>query len=243
MHATLAQYTVHLHPLAANTLLTAVGGREDIERLFPNAQVIDYITPGVSLAAAIKAGGETEQVIFLINHGVIFSTTEYAAMLPLIEKTLARFEYLAAVASLRIGDHARVNSLASALERLMGAPCMLYLCEDAEIAVRMEGLLNLRPTFPDAVVYCGAAVLHMPDLDVCALRLFVQAHGMPKLIVMQDRLYIADTSLRKCREIEAVLKSILLLQDPDRPRAFLDAAEVQFLNNWDAEKYRRQLKI
>jgi HAD superfamily hydrolase (TIGR01549 family) len=242
MHAGLARYTVHLHPIQANTILTATGARDVITEMFPDAEVIDYITPGLKLAAVIKRNHGPEQVIFLLSHGVVFSTTEYAGMLPLIEKTLARFNNTEAVASLRIADHARVNPLAKSIERYTGTACTVYLSEDAVIAARLSGLQDMRHCFPDAVVYCGDAVLYMQEPDEITIQQFIHDHGIPKLIVIQERLYIADISLRKCRDVEAVIKSVLLLQDSSRDKEFLDADEVKFLHNWDAETYRKQLK-
>lgn len=243
MHAGLARYTVHLHPIQVNTILTATGAHDEITAMFPDAEVIEYITPGLKLAAAIEGKQGPEQVIFLLNHGVIFSTAEYEAMLPLIEKTLARFNNLAATASLRISDHARVNSLAISIERCTGTPCTVYLSEDGVIAARMAGLQNMSPSFPDAVVYCGGGVLYTKEADEITIQKFIHEHGLPKLIVIHGRLYIADISLRKCRDVEAVVKSVLLLQDSSRPREILDAGEINYLNNWDAESYRKQLKI
>jgi len=243
MHAALSRYTVHLHPLQANVVLTALDGKAIIGKLFPDAQVIEYITPGLALAKAIRAQSDSEQVIFLLNHGVIFTTSAYESMMPLIEKTLAHLEQSIEIAPLKIENHAFVNPLAKSIEALTGTQCVVYLCEDAEIAARLSGLKDLRPTFPDAVVYCGESALQMPEFNSGKLQEFIEKYGQPKLVLIHQTLYIVDVSLRKCRDVEAVLKSILLLQDPERPKAYLASDEVQFLNNWDAEKYRRDLKI
>ena len=48
-------------------------------------------------------------------------------------------------------------------------------------------------------------------------------------------------SLTKCKEIEDVLKSNLFILDSNFEKNYLSADEICFLNNWDAEKYRKLL--
>jgi rhamnose utilization protein RhaD (predicted bifunctional aldolase and dehydrogenase) len=239
MHASLGRFTVHLHPIQVNAVLTAQGAREKLSRIWPDSHIVDYVRPGIDLAIAVQSNGASEQVTFLLNHGVIFSTQDAAAILPLIEKTLARFTEFAIIDS---AQHQRVNPISNLLERLLGEACAVYLCEDAQIRAHFDGLNDLRATFPDAVVYCGTQVLRMAKVDETNMQRHIETFGMPKLIVVDNSLYIADLSLKKCRDVEAVLKSLLLLQDPLQPRALLSDVEVSFLNQWDAEKYRRELK-
>lgn len=240
MHAGLGRYTVHLHPLQMNAVLTSKGARARIAELFPNAQVIDYITPGLKLACAINTDGEVQnQVIFLLNHGVIFATDQLSKMVPLIESTLNLFSEIIGFDD---GAYKAVNVLATLLDNELGGIHAVYLCEDVQVQSRFIGLADIRPTFPDAVVYCGVAVLFLNNADAADLHRFVALHGIPKLIAMQSRLYIVDGSLQKCRDTESVIKSILMMQDALEPRSYLDETEVNFLNNWEAERYRRKLQ-
>lgn len=240
MHAGLESYTVHLHPLQVNSVLTASDGRERMAVIWPDALIIDYVTPGLNLAAMVQPNNEPEQVIFLLSHGVIFSTRNFDAMILLIEKTLSRFHDLSD--AVHIENYKKVNLIAAVLSRHICEECCVYLCEDLVVKERFKGLTDLRASFPDEVVYCGMAVLFMENIDEALMLQHIQTHGIPKLIVIDDCLYIADLNLKKCRDVEAVIKSVLLLQDPMHTREFLKESEVKFLNGWDSEKYRRLLK-
>jgi hypothetical protein len=47
-------------------------------------------------------------------------------------------------------------------------------------------------------------------------------------------------SIAKCREIEEVLLSKLLISQNNQNKTFLSSDEICFLMNWDAEKYRQR---
>ena len=69
---------------------------------------------------------------------------------------------------------------------------------------------------------------------------------MPKIIVISkdNNIYITSHSLNKCKEIEEVLKANLFILDSEgkeREKNYLSMEEICFLNNWDAEKYRKLL--
>ena len=62
----------------------------------------------------------------------------------------------------------------------------------------------------------------------------------PKIFIYKlDKyyLYISSNSITKCREIEQVLVSHFICYNDSN--MFLDENEVNYLNNWDAEKYRK----
>ena len=52
-------------------------------------------------------------------------------------------------------------------------------------------------------------------------------------------LYISSGNLNRCKEIEDVLLSHLICYNNNN--VFLDDNEINYLNNWDAEKYRKNL--
>ena len=68
-------------------------------------------------------------------------------------------------------------------------------------------------------------------------------HEIPKIFIMErdekKYLYISSNSLNKCREIEEVLISHLICYNDNN--TFLSENEIEYLNNWDAEKYRKNL--
>ena len=52
-------------------------------------------------------------------------------------------------------------------------------------------------------------------------------------------MYISSNSIFKCKEIEDVLISHLICYKDNN--IFLDKNELDYLNNWDAEKYRKTI--
>ena len=63
----------------------------------------------------------------------------------------------------------------------------------------------------------------------------------PKIIIENGLIFINSHSLTKCKEIEEVLRSNLIILDSTLDKVYLDSDEICFLNNWDAEKYRKLL--
>jgi hypothetical protein len=70
---------------------------------------------------------------------------------------------------------------------------------------------------------------------------FTKYHELPKIVVYKGYLYITSKTITKCREIEDVLLSHLLICDTLYEKDYLSKKETEYLNNWDAEKYRKNL--
>ena len=93
-------------------------------------------------------------------------------------------------------------------------------------------------TFPDALIYCGVKCL----FGLKNVEEYKELYGdSPKIIIENKSLYINANSLSKCKEIEDVLKSQLIIIDSDFDKNYLSTDEICFLNNWDSEKYRKNI--
>jgi ribulose-5-phosphate 4-epimerase/fuculose-1-phosphate aldolase len=238
MHSVLNKYTLHLHPLQVNQILTSVNGKERIAAIFPEALVLDYVAPGLGIAEMLT-DWRGNQLIFLMNHGVIItaSTEEQVIVLleSMLEKCAAHFNV----------DHFRyreVNRLTTLLNKVTGLEFLSYLCDDAVIRKHFMKLQDIYPTFPDSVVYCGLEVLFLTKIAEKEVLEFVERCGTPKLVVFEDELFIFDSSIKKCHDTESVLKSALLLRSSQGTCVRLSESDVSFLNNWESEKYRKLLK-
>ena len=96
----------------------------------------------------------------------------------------------------------------------------------------------MKISFPDALIYCGVKVLFdIKDIHEYKLSF----NETPKIIIHDNLIYINSHNLQKCKEIEDVLKSNIFILDSDFNKNFLSFEEICFLNNWDAEKYRRNI--
>lgn len=73
-HALLNNVVIHTHSVLANILNCCVEGKSIINKLFPEACLVEYVNPGIPLILAIKkklVEKQTAQVFFLENHGII----------------------------------------------------------------------------------------------------------------------------------------------------------------------------
>ena len=80
-HSLLKKYVMHTHPVYANVVTCAVGGKDLAKKIFPDTDFIwiPYINPGFSLTLSIsnaineyeKETGRFPKVIFLENHGLV----------------------------------------------------------------------------------------------------------------------------------------------------------------------------
>jgi hypothetical protein len=64
---------------------------------------------------------------------------------------------------------------------------------------------------------------------------------LPKIIIYEENLYIISTTYQKCKEIEDVLAANLWILYSDSKKQYLSESEIQYLNGWDAEKYRKNV--
>jgi len=93
-------------------------------------------------------------------------------------------------------------------------------------------------------VYCGNDYVPITDQLEKEIVLYTQKNGeIPKIFIHcidnKNLLYISSSSLKKCQEIESVLKSHFICYNSKNQQLLMD--EINYLNNWDAEKYRKNL--
>jgi putative hydrolase of the HAD superfamily len=66
---------------------------------------------------------------------------------------------------------------------------------------------------------------------------------IPIIFIYDTNVYITSNSIIKCKQIEEVLKSHLMcLQNSDNNNS-LNTNEINYLKNWDAEKYRKKIVL
>ena len=254
MHSILKKYTIHLHPIQVNRILITTDARSTITKLFPETDIliIDYFTPGSKVCNEIKKLYKNENIIFLLNHGVIITADNYNDIykyLNYVITTIEREFIHDASQSLieNILDLTRykyTNTISKYIYDKYNIQTITYLCENKTI----DTILKTNPelfkephTFPDELIYCGikiACIDKLEDID----ELYALYQELPKIIIIDNYIYIMCHSLSKCREIEEVLLSTLLIKYNVINKNFLSPDEICFLNNWDAEKYRQLIK-
>lgn len=236
MHSILKKYTLHLHPIQINKILISKKAKELINGIYPDSLIIDYFTPGIKVCNEILKNYNSQNIIFLLNHGIIITTDNYNEVFTLLEDLLTKFEsYL----ELDFNKYKLTNDISKIINLKFNLNNVSYLCEDIIINNYLKNkpeLFKADIAFPDSLIYCGFKVLFGLENLNEYLNLY---NDCPKIIVERDNVYINSSNLHKCKEIEDVLKSNLMILDNNLENNFLSIDEICFLNNWDAEKYRK----
>lgn len=236
MHAILKKYTVHLHPIQTNRILISKNARHLINLIYPNSLVIDYFTPGIKICNAINDVYNGEDVIFLLNHGIIITSDSSDDMFKILEDVIIKFEKFQ---QMNMNKYKYTNTLSEIINCTFNTESISYLCEDQVINNYLKNnpkLFNENLTFPDALVYCGMNSL----TNISLINEYKIKYGEPpKIIISNNNVYINGKSIAKCKEIEDVLKSSLLILDSNYDKQYLDDDEIHFLNTWDSERHRK----
>lgn len=80
-HLFLKKYTVHLHPTLINIYMCS---NKKLPNINSKYIVINYFKPGIELSNEIYAKYNGEKIIFLVNHGVIFTSDDITDLKELI---------------------------------------------------------------------------------------------------------------------------------------------------------------
>jgi FMN phosphatase YigB (HAD superfamily)/ribulose-5-phosphate 4-epimerase/fuculose-1-phosphate aldolase len=238
MHSILKKYTIHLHPIQVNRILVTKEANSIIKEIYPDSLVIDYFTPGIKVCNEIKEKYNNENVIFLINHGIIITHENYDEIYKILEEVICKFEIYQKLDFL---NYKNTNKISAVVNNIFKTNNVSYLCEDSKIKDYLKKKIELFKesiTFPDFLIYCGLEIL----FGLSYIEEYKNKYNEPpKIIIDDENIYINSNSITKCKEIEEVLKSNLIIVDIDLNKNFLSLEEICFLNNWDAEKYRKTL--
>ncbi len=233
-HAILKKYVVHTHSVYANILTCAAEGENLASVLFANKDYgfifLPYINPGFELTLAMKkkieqyveATGKYPEVIFMKNHGLVVTADDVDRVKAIntdVNETIRNHFGLA--------DNFRAVNLT---ETPTG------FCSDTAI-VKMfvaendltKAFLDKYPLYPDQLVYLNNILAHSPDT----------------LVVNKGKVYY-NTDIKQATTLEETLAAYLFvitaIKNAGLTLGTMNEKEVYFINNWEAEKYRRSVK-
>jgi ribulose-5-phosphate 4-epimerase/fuculose-1-phosphate aldolase len=247
MHALFYKYTMHTHPLAVNAVLCSNNADNIVNDLFPNTLLIDYDTPGFSLAINLKRGYDKfletsntpPNVVFLKNHGLIVSADNTNDLLEIQEDIVNKLEgYL----KIKLDKYKKTNKVSTIVNTVFDTQLVSYVSDDK---ILIDQIVNItgKPFFPDQLVYGGFQAVELKDEnDIGSVHRYKdQFFEYPKIIIFDGNIFFVAESLRKARDIEDVLRAHIIIQSNAGDLHLLDNSELTFLADWDAEKYRRTL--
>lgn len=238
MHSILKKYTVHLHPIQINKVLIATDAISIIKEIYPKSLIIEYLTPGIKVCNKIKEIYNDENVIFLINHGIIITSNNINEIYQIIHDVLEKFELYQKI---NFDKYKYTNKISNIINETFNINNISYLIQDELINtyfIQKTELFTKNITLPDTLIYCGIKILFGIENIQIYKKLYDES---PKIIIENNSIYINSHSLSKCKEIEEVFKANLIVLDTKYEKNYLSNHEICFLNNWDSEKYRKLL--
>jgi hypothetical protein len=250
LHALFGPLTLHTHPPVVTSIVCQRGWREKISTLIPTAHFVDYATPGpcvaIKMAEALKEANwkiGDRAIVFLQNHGMIISGHTASEVAATTNDVVARLSYFLGVEWSR---YRLTNRISDLILSTTGDLVCTYLTEDRVLqdAVKKNpSILLAQPVFPDQVMYSGPAGLELTSLDdEKPLTNYVERYGqLPRVVLYRSsssQLFIVAETMRRCREIEQVLKAhALTLLSASMPQVqFLPDDELIYLMNKEVEK-------
>lgn len=251
LHSLLLKYTLHTHPFVVNIVVTRYYFKDLLNAIFrdDNIAIVDYKTPGFDLAHSLnkelKKFDRFPNIIFLQNHGLIITSNQKSEIKKLNEYVLEKIEKFL---NLDISKFKLTNRISHLFNTLQESEDITYLTQDEylnNIILTKKNLLNIMPFCPDVIVYCGMNCCKIRSIsDIESIKAYKEKyHDMPKVVLYDDNLFFRAVNTKKARDIEEVFKFnvMVLEQNQQSDVNLLGFEEIAFLNNWEAEKYRRDL--
>ena len=246
LHTILKKYTLHLHPIQFNMISGLKNCYDILNNIFNNSEFcfINYFTPGIELALEILNKYKDENIIFLKNHGVIFTSNDIEELYKLVEYVTNLLEIYLKKENI-FDKYKLVNNISSKFNKLFKKDYITYLSQDFFLVNLLlnNHSINSKTFFPDKLVYCHIDIIKINNINELQKNLnffLLKYNSEPKIIIIDKNIYIISKNIKKCREIEEVFKSHVLCINnyKNDDLDYLDEQEINYLLNWDAEKFR-----
>jgi len=244
-----AVYVIHTHPPLINGLLCAVDGARAASRLFPDALWMGIVDPGLTLYREAKtkiAGyqsrhGHEPEVVFIKNHGGFVAGDTPEKIIAVYEAILRRLRDEYQAAGIPTDFTCKESDHGSDDERLIKAA--LPKEETQTILVTAPFDAAVGPPTPDHVVYMKAFP-HTGEISRESIAAFRAENGyFPKIFVTRRAVFAVGTSLKNATlALEMACDAALIKQLAEAFGGieYLPADARRFIENWEAESYRRQ---
>jgi ribulose-5-phosphate 4-epimerase/fuculose-1-phosphate aldolase len=216
-HAFTKKYTIHMHPVEISELICTTKYNlihDKMAYYSDNYLIIDYMKPGKELAQEIWGKYNNESIIFLINHGIIFTSDSLEDLHNYIIKILQPCE-----------DIFKLQEIVS----------NNLLWKSSNINQFISGIINVY--IPDFAIYLGHEIVNGNLIDIN--NYIEKYNNHPKLIIYSNILYIYAETKKKYYDIEEMLTTYVVFNKIAQTK--LNNEDIDILMNWDREKYRQNL--
>lgn len=255
LHSITRRVTLHTHPTLVNVLVSRKDSKKIIEDLFPRALYVSYATPGIQLAKEYfiayqqyqkqQKSLEVPKIIFLENHGLIVNAESAEEVISLTEQVI---ETISDYLCFNNKRWSTVTTLYNKLKEFnLIKDEIVYLANDRRIyqALNTLHIVWKHTMCPDAIVYCGKKIWNLSlDISHNELQELYNQYGAPTILYYQNEFYIVAPSVKKAKEIESLLAFSAEVSEMNQivEMDYLSEQEQNFLLNWDAEKFRKNMK-
>lgn len=251
LHSLLLKYTLHTHSIVVNMIVVQDKCKDILNSIFKDEEIafVEYETPGIELAIALdkelQRFEKIPNIIILQNHGLIITSNKKDDIKFFTEYVLEKIECYLNVDMSKYKITNQISDLFSTINDFLN---ITYLCEDMFLNEKLnkkENLFLSTPFCPDTFVYCSISPVKLESLkDTKSLLNYKSiSHEFPKAIIYDGKLFFRASTLKKAKEMEEVLKFhiMVLEQNENKKLNFLKKEELDYLSNWEAEKYRQEL--
>ncbi len=244
LHSLMYKHTLHTHPIVVGLVVSQKNWIQILETIFAENEYVAvcYETPGIELALRldqeIKTYGKIPKITFLQNHGLIISSNDYAEISFLTEMVIEKIE---TYYNLDMAIYKTTNQIIDLLNKIKLTDNIAYVSDDVVINDFLSKISIPVPFCPDVFVYCGFKIVFLKNInDLESLETYLQEfHELPKVLILNNRMYFIALSIKKAKEMEEVMKFHLIIQNQSQNLTLLPLEELAYLNNWEAEKYRQ----
>jgi rhamnose utilization protein RhaD (predicted bifunctional aldolase and dehydrogenase) len=255
-------YVVHTHPTKLNALLCSNSAKTLTHKLFGNeALFIEYTDPGYILFK--KVLGEIEsfkktnkfcpRLIFLENHGVFVAADSVAEIHGLYKQIMQK---------VKPAENIDFNSTPLQNEKLREIAALPQFRKRTVLAFTGELIRQFTanensfskintPFTPDHIVYCKSKYLFQESSDDLkslseSITGFENQNGyLPKVIAISDfGLITIDDNLKSAQTVFDVffdMMKISRLSEFFGGPKFMTTDQIEFIDNWEVENYRRKV--
>lgn len=233
-HAILKKYVVHTHSVYANLITCSQEGEALAEKLFKDKDFgfifLPYINPGFELTLAmkkkiedyVKATGKYPEVIFMKNHGLVVTGDYFDRVKAVntdVNETIRNY--------FGLEDNFRKVELSKTETGFKSeTPLVNAFVKENKLD---KALLDETPLYPDQLVYLNNILAHSPET-----------------MVVKDGSVYYNTDIKQATTLEETLAAYLFVvttvKKANLTVSKMNEKEVSFINNWEAEKYRRSVK-
>lgn len=232
-HAVLKKYVIHTHSVYANILTCSKEGEKIAAEIFSGKDFgfifLPYINPGFELTLAMKKEidkyvsekGVYPEVLFMKNHGLVVTSDSVERVMSLNTEVneIIRTHF-------GLGDDFKSVTLREADG---GFYSETRFTQDFADGKGQKAFLDKYPLYPDQLVYLNNILAHSPDT----------------MSVKNGKIFY-KTDIKQATTLEETLSAYLFvitaIKNANLTVGTMNEKEVDFINNWEAEKYRRTVK-